>query len=173
MREAWSVTSVPCIIVSQHQSRNTKNAKIEGYWVIPRYWAHHHITYTMANWLYTLADTLHMLSSILSQRACFSVCDIWYRFVYVIMRGLKHYLWDILCLGLHTEHRAHHCGYPSADRLSLEYIISWPMYCPWYNRNMLPMGWHTDDGSHTSWPTCYWPYTSYVLVMGCYSRYAI
>ena len=122
---------------------------------------------------YTLANTLHMLSSILSQHACFSVCNIWYRFVYVIMHGLKHYLQDILCLGLHAKHRAHHCGYPSADRLSLEYIISWPMHCPWYNRNMLPMGWHTDDGRHISWPTRYRLYTPYVLVMGCYSRYAI
>ena len=33
----WSIASVPCIIVSQRQSRNTKNAKMEGYWVIPRY----------------------------------------------------------------------------------------------------------------------------------------
>ena len=40
MQLAWSVASVPCIIVSQHQSRNTKNAKMEGYWVIPQYQAH-------------------------------------------------------------------------------------------------------------------------------------
>ena len=41
MQLVWSFMSVPCIIVSQRQSRNTKNAKMEGYWVIPWYQAHH------------------------------------------------------------------------------------------------------------------------------------
>ena len=40
MQLAWSIVSVLCIIVSQRQSENTKNAKMEGYWVIPRYQAH-------------------------------------------------------------------------------------------------------------------------------------
>ena len=30
-------------MVSQRQSRNTKNAKMEGYWVLPRYQAHQRI----------------------------------------------------------------------------------------------------------------------------------
>ena len=36
----WSVASVRCIMVSQRRSRNTKNAKMEGHWVLPRYQAH-------------------------------------------------------------------------------------------------------------------------------------
>ena len=36
------------------------------------------------------------------------------------MHEPKHYLQDILCLSMHAKHRAHHCGYPSADRLSLD-----------------------------------------------------
>ena len=40
---AWSVALVPCIIVSQRQSRNTKNAKMEGYWVLPWYQAHQRV----------------------------------------------------------------------------------------------------------------------------------
>ena len=35
----WSVTLVLCIMLSQRQSGNTKNAKMEGYWVIPWYQA--------------------------------------------------------------------------------------------------------------------------------------
>ena len=37
---AWGIVLVPCIIVSQRQSGNTKNAKMEGYWVLPWYQAH-------------------------------------------------------------------------------------------------------------------------------------
>ena len=119
---------------------------------------------------YTLANTLHMISSILSQHACFCVCDIWYRFVLLCMG------WNTICkisyasaCMLNTEHII--VGTPQL--IGFLWIISWPMHCPWYNRNMLSMGWHTDDSSHISWPTRYQLYTSYVLVIGCYSRYAI
>ena len=53
----WSVALVPCIIVSQHQSGNTNNAKIEGYGVIPRYEAHHWFKGSMLN-TYTISHPL-------------------------------------------------------------------------------------------------------------------